>query len=471
MGYYSFYRIIKDIVRNFKKNKLLVIIGIVILALFLCNKVFAVYTNDITIENNQFTFNNIKYTINPFYNDKYYLFMIGVDKTTNVTRQLRIYCSTKEFKFAEQVPGEWFYLRFTADYGSTTISSQNLYEPNFFNNIITLDDNHLNSSELISKSLNYTYISNFDIKNDSGKIAISKTNTTKYPQVTTSLNDLQTLNFDTISVSAWSWSNKDLYILFYDRSLMNNQDTQGLYPKKEIKLAKDTSYYVPEISSEENAIYWVANDNTGLNFKVGGKYEIRLAERVPQSTGGGFRGDDLYSYKYLGDTVQFEISEDVSAEKIKELNEQTKANEEKERHDETIGAINNQTQATQDLNNSINDSNVTADINLPTDTTENPTENGLDNIFDLIYNGFTQGQAQDIVFPIPFTDKSIKIEPSYLENALRYNNAEWVITIIQAFWWFLISRFIIKDISKKIRKIKSGNIEDIQNNNIKEDML
>ena len=66
---------------------------------------------------------------------------------------------------------------------------------------------------------------------------------------------------------------------------MNNEDTQGLYPKKEIKLATDTSYYIPEISSEQNAIYWIANDNTGLNFKVGGKYEIRLAERVPQSTG------------------------------------------------------------------------------------------------------------------------------------------------------------------------------------------
>ena len=95
---------------------------------------------------------------------------------------------------------------------------------------------------------------------------------------------------------------------------------------------------------------------------------------------GGFRGDDLYSYNYLGDSVQFEISQDVSAEKIKELNEQTKANEEKERHDETIGAINNQTQATEDLNNSITDSNVTTDVELPSDTTENPTENGLNTI-------------------------------------------------------------------------------------------
>jgi len=125
-------------------------------------------------------------------------------------------------------------------------------------------------------------ISNYELKDNNGNIIY---NPTKFPQVTTSLEDLQTLNFDTISVSANSWSDKDLYILFYDRSLMNNEDTQGLYPKKEIKLSTDTSYYIPEISSEQNAIYWIANNNTGLNFKVGGTYEIRLAERVPQSTG------------------------------------------------------------------------------------------------------------------------------------------------------------------------------------------
>ncbi len=65
---------------------------------------------------------------------------------------------------------------------------------------------------------------------------------------------------------------------------------------------------------------------------------------------GGFRGDDLYSYNYLGDSVQFEISEDVSAEKLKELNEQTKANEEKERHDETISTLNEQTEAIKEQN-------------------------------------------------------------------------------------------------------------------------
>lgn len=140
------------------------------------------------------------------------------------------------------------------------------------------------SSGYIQTNLNDLKFVTSNVYNANGDI-IHIPDITQYPQITTSLEDLQTLNFDTISVSAWDWSDKDLYTLFYDRTLMNNENTEGLYPKKEIKLTKDTSYYIPEISSEENAIYWIANDNTGLNFKVGGKYEIRLAERVPQSTG------------------------------------------------------------------------------------------------------------------------------------------------------------------------------------------
>lgn len=54
---------------------------------------------------------------------------------------------------------------------------------------------------------------------------------------------------------------------------------------------------------------------------------------------------------------------------------------------------------------------------------------------------------------------------------LSNNGANWIITIIQAFWWYIISRFIIKDIMRKIRKIKQGNFESIQDTNIKEDML
>lgn len=126
----------------------------------------------------------------------------------------------------------------------------------------------------------------------------------------------------------------------------------------------------------------------------------------------------------------------------------------------------------QNINDSINNSDVEfSDNSLPTDNTEDITAEGINGIFTSIYNAFCTGSAQDIVFPIPFTGKEITLSPNYVREMLNSSNANWVINFIEVFWWYIISRFIIKDISKKITKIKSGNIENIENNNIKEDML
>ena len=279
MGYYSFYRIIKDIVRNFKKNKFLVIVAIIILLIFLSNKVFA---------STSFTINplNTDYEISVNENiSKYYcIFITGYVPERN-SSFVNTFISSSPVTL-KVVGDEYRVNEMNVPYFASSTSSRGKKPISWFDEYINSSftfDSTTDFWSYVCKTNEKNYIiSNYELKDNNGNTIY---NPTKFPQVTTSLEDLQTLNFDTISVSAWDWSNKDLYILFYDRSLMNNQDTQGLYPKKEIKLAKDTSYYVPEISTEKNAIYWVANDNTGLNFKVGGKYEIRLAERVPQSTG------------------------------------------------------------------------------------------------------------------------------------------------------------------------------------------
>ena len=108
---------------------------------------------------------------------------------------------------------------------------------------------------------------------------------------------------------------------------------------------------------------------------------------------------------------------------------------------------------------------------LPSTNIQDPTESGISTIFQSIYNAFCTGQAQDIVFPIPFTNKNITLSPYYVSDMLNNNGASWVYVLIQAFWGYLIGRFIVSDISKKIDKVKSGNIENIENTNIKEDML
>lgn len=130
------------------------------------------------------------------------------------------------------------------------------------------------------------YFYNFDVysyQNQNEIVMQPNTSIIKYPEISNSLSDLESLNFDVISVNAWDWSNKDFDILFYDRNNVDTSTTEGLYPKRVITLNKNTPYYQETLSADpdKNAIFWIPIEETGLNFYIGGNYEIRLAERIP----------------------------------------------------------------------------------------------------------------------------------------------------------------------------------------------
>lgn len=131
--------------------------------------------------------------------------------------------------------------------------------------------------------------------------------------------------------------------------------------------------------------------------------------------------------------------------------------------------INNVNNSVNNLNDSINNDNVNADAStLPSDDTTDITANGFNSLFDKIYTTFTSNVSKDLVITIPFTNKSFTV------NSVNvYGNADlgFVKTLIEAFWYFVISYFIVKDISKKINKIKSGDIEHVEESNVKEDLL
>lgn len=121
------------------------------------------------------------------------------------------------------------------------------------------------------------------------------------------------------------------------------------------------------------------------------------------------------------------------------------------------------------VNNNITNSDVTANgSSLPTDSTDDPTSSGFNNIFTQLYNTFTSGAAKDVVVNVPFTDKSFTINVASV-----YGNADlgYVSFLITNFWYFTVCYFIVNDIAHKINRIKSGDIEHVQNDNIKEDML
>lgn len=131
-------------------------------------------------------------------------------------------------------------------------------------------------------------------------------------------------------------------------------------------------------------------------------------------------------------------------------------------------SVNNLNQSVENTHQTITDSSVTVDTDLPQDNTQDITESGFNSIFTTIKNTFTSSSFQDLVLFIPFTGKSFTIN---FANVYGGFNSGIVGTLITLFWWYLVSVFIVKDISNKISKIKSGNMESIENTNIKEDIL
>ena len=123
----------------------------------------------------------------------------------------------------------------------------------------------------------------------------------------------------------------------------------------------------------------------------------------------------------------------------------------------------------QEQNNFLKNDNINTDISsLPQDNTQDITSDGFNNIFTQIYNTFTSGSAKDLVIAIPFTQKSFVIN---VANVYAGADLGFVKTLIQVFWYFAISYYIVKDVGRKINKIKSGDIENVETSNVKEDML
>ena len=135
---------------------------------------------------------------------------------------------------------------------------------------------------------------------------------------------------------------------------------------------------------------------------------------------------------------------------------------------ETTNAVKDGTTAIQNTLTDNDTSNI-SNNDLVTDNTQDVTENGFSNIFTTLYNAFTSDNSKDVVVPIPFTNKSFTISKASIYGG--FSNLSWVENLSSAFWYFIISLFIVKDISKRFNKIKSGDIEHVVDSNVKEDLL
>lgn len=141
----------------------------------------------------------------------------------------------------------------------------------------------------------------------------------------------------------------------------------------------------------------------------------------------------------------------------------------------------------QDINHGINDLNDTMQEtndflkddnydknnivnNMPSSAEyQSPTESGIDNIFQNFMNAFTSNETQVVRFVIPFTNGEYIDIPSDLTISKLPSS---ILFLIQGFYWFIICRYIVKDISHTAEKAKSGEILDGgSDGNIKTDLL
>lgn len=128
--------------------------------------------------------------------------------------------------------------------------------------------------------------------------------------------------------------------------------------------------------------------------------------------------------------------------------------------------------STTDINNNLNN-NDTSEIDTSgitnSDTTVDITQDGFNSIFTTLQTYFTSNNGGSMVLNIPFTNKSITISKATVYgNFKQLSTVENLASIV---WYFVISLYIVKQVQKMINKIKSGNLEDVVDNNIKADIL
>lgn len=435
MGFYSIYKIIKDMIRTLFGNKFLKLFIIVILIfsiiLFTNSKsVFAVTPVTLTYnqETHNFTLNNTDYKVNDSVFTMPYLLFYEDPRPNQYW--IRIVASSQPFYFTQISNGQY---RISCDTLTDIYYSNFYYIPNnYFNSVnttplssyyyYTLNNETLSNDFYISQD-NIFYL-NFNIYdyNNRENTLFSSNEIVTYnpPTLGNTSTELENLSFTNFIINANDYTEEieqndgTLYMLFYNRSLSNSQTTDGLYPIKEKGFTKGSIYTDVENSTSDNMVFTFPIFKSGVFFNIGSTYEIRFAKKYYNTEW------NTDFYEFFDNSYTFTISSNVTQDYINQINQQTATSTDEDDTQELQNSINQQTQSIDNINNSITDSSVdSSSIDLPTDNTQNITQSGVDNIFQTIYNGFTSGTPQNIVFPLPYSSNNITIQPNYITQMLN----------------------------------------------------
>lgn len=282
-------------------------------------------------------------------------------------------------------------------------------------------------------------------------------NSTKYPEVTTPLNELETMSANYLSVNTHDYRDADVYLMLYDLNLGFNKDK----PNGLVHLYKGSKYFQPEISGNLSGIYYIPLSQLGVRFIRGHTYQINFATREEIHGGGGFR-DDVYVYEFLGNTTKYTISLNVSDGVMNNYDDSYKDSQQQQQTDAIKDQTEQDKQFYDDLLSDQYDENVIGDtiggVSSSTDDVDYSQYSGL---FSTIFGKFSSAISGDyssvdnISIPIPFTQGNLNITSDILYNIIK---GSFIYTFLQIVWYFIFGMYIFKFSNNLVRSIKSGKI-------------
>lgn len=471
MAFYNIYKIIKDMLRTLfgrKFLKAIILILLITIALLIVDKttVQASSGGSFTYIDTDETEINITY---PEWLDNHKLFIFMSRVSSNSNYFIRISYTDENYSLYGSLSNSlaiYFNNNGTITSGTHYIYSFSGTLGNLKSNVENLSVNDFTSSNSsdyftsprLSTTPNYQCFNNVDIYNSaqSGSLLYPANIVyIKYPEIATSLTDLQTLNFDVLSIDAWDYSTQDLYLLCYDRNSGYTESLTTLYPVNEILLNQQSSYFMSEISADPttNAIYWIPKDEIGFNWVVEGTYAFRFAIRTPIES----EYSD-WAYSYLTDYIAFTLDSSVTQATLDDLNNNTKEKTEEQRHNETINSINNIDDFLTDDTVDENEIQDNLDFNNSNEDITNTNSGFFSRLTTMVSDlvDYDLSEDETIEIGLPFTTQKIILHSNMLYNVLPQS----LQLLFSMFWSYLFGMYLFRFVNKIYIAISTGKILD-----------
>lgn len=273
-----------------------------------------------------------------------------------------------------------------------------------------------------------------------------------YPNASTEQSEQNALtsgNFTFFIVEPGSISDEqDILLQFYNTT---NTDSQSNVVQT-IVLNKHSPFYEETANSFEYVI--TARFLSWFQVVNGQSYKARLSWINPSNP---------LDSQYID--YNWTMSLTAEQQQIEEQKTQQEINQGINNLNNSINDLNNTQQET---NNFLTDDSYDSSIfELPSVTIDVTSDDYINSLFGLIRDAFLSENSVDFEFVVPFSNEKITIPANYIEEHLP----EIIVNIIRMFYWYFISRFILKDILKSVDSLRQGDFFLSSENDIKTEVL